>query len=190
MMNILDRILRKLKKKRSAGNITLYKKLRNRVSNELKKSKQRHFQNYFTTYSQNMIKLWSGIKTIISHKKCSATVRSRVKDKNGKISSNPNAISNIFNDHFVNVADCSSQNIPRTPKSALDYRKNKNANSMFLTPVTHMEIEDLILNLDSSKSIDPFSIPIKLLNVLKRNTFYPLANSSINDSLKELHPLN
>ena len=36
------------------------------------------------------------------------------------------------------------QNIPRTPKSALDYLKNKNANSIFLTPVTHMEIDNII----------------------------------------------
>ena len=57
MMKIRDRILRKLKKKRSATNIALYKKFRNRVSNELKESKQRHFQNYFTKYSQNMKKL-------------------------------------------------------------------------------------------------------------------------------------
>ena len=45
MMKIHDKILRKLKKKRSAGNIALYKKFRNQVSNELKISKQRYFQN-------------------------------------------------------------------------------------------------------------------------------------------------
>ena len=35
MMKILDRILRKLKKKRFASNIALYEKFRNRLSNEL-----------------------------------------------------------------------------------------------------------------------------------------------------------
>ena len=68
MMKILDRILRKLKEKRSACNIALYKKFRNRVSNELKKVNRDIFQNYFITYSRNMKQLWSGIKTIISHK--------------------------------------------------------------------------------------------------------------------------
>ena len=106
MMKIRDRILRKLKKKRSVSNIALYKKFKNRVSNELKKSKQRYFQNYFTTYSQNIKKLWSGIKNIISHKNCSTSVIGQIKDKNGNISSDPAEISNIFNDYFVNVADC------------------------------------------------------------------------------------
>ena len=128
----------------------MYKKFRNRVSNELKKSKQRCFQNYFTMYSQNMKKLWSGIETIISHKNCSTIVICKIEHKNGNISSDPTEISNIFDDYFVNVADCVSKIIHRTPKSALDYLKNRNANSIFLTPVTHMEIEDIISNLDSS----------------------------------------
>ena len=175
MMKIRDRILRKLKRKRSASNIALYKKFRNRVSNELKKSKQRYFQNYFTTYSQNIKKLWSGMKNIISHKNCSTSVISQIKDKNGNISYDPAEISNIFNDYFVNVADCLAKNIPRTPKSALDYLRNKNGNSMFLTPVTPLEIEDIIANLDSTKSIGPFSIPINLLQVLKGHISHPLA---------------
>ena len=104
-MKIRDGILRKLKKKRSTTNIALYKKFRNRVSNELKESKQRHFQNYFTMYSQNMKKLWSGIKTIISHRNCSTSVINKIRDKNGNISSDPVKIPNIFNDYFVNVAD-------------------------------------------------------------------------------------
>ena len=54
-----------------------------------------------------MKKLWLGIKTIISHKNCSTTVISKIKDNNGNISSDPTEISNIFNnDYFVNVADC------------------------------------------------------------------------------------
>ena len=122
-----------------------------------------------------MKKLWSGIETIISHKNCSTIVICKIEHKNGNISSDPTEISNIFDDYFVNVADCVSKIIHRTPKSALDYLKNRNANSIFLTPVIHMEIEDIISNLDSSKSIGPFSIPIILLKIPKRYISYPLA---------------
>ena len=97
MLKIGDRILRKLEEKRYVGNIALYKKFRNRVLNKLKKSKQIHFQIYFTTFSQNMKKLWLGIRTIISHKNCSTTVISKVNDRNGNISSDPTEISDIFN---------------------------------------------------------------------------------------------
>ena len=54
MMRIHDRILQKLRKKQTDDNINLYKKFRNRVSNELKESKGRYFHKYFSTNSQNM----------------------------------------------------------------------------------------------------------------------------------------
>ena len=68
MIRIRDRILQKLKKQQTPDNLKLYKKFRNRVSNEIKESEARYFHNYFPTNSQNMKKLWSVIKTIISLK--------------------------------------------------------------------------------------------------------------------------
>ena len=52
MMRIPDRILLKLKKKTTNHNLTLYKKIRNRVSNEIKKSKESYFHNFFSTNTQ------------------------------------------------------------------------------------------------------------------------------------------
>ena len=54
MMKIRDHILKKLKKDNSVKNHHLYKKFRNRVASELKKSKVTYFHNYFTINSQNM----------------------------------------------------------------------------------------------------------------------------------------
>ena len=50
----------KLKKKQTDDNMKLYKKFRNRVSNELKESKGRYFYNYISTNSQKMLILTSG----------------------------------------------------------------------------------------------------------------------------------
>ena len=49
----------------------------------------------------------------------------------------------------------------------MDYLKSPNPYSMFLSPTTKLEVEDVISNLDSTKSIGPNSIPIKLLKILK-----------------------
>ena len=57
MMRIRDKILQKMKKQQTPDNLQLYKKFRNRVSNELKESKERYFHNYFYANSQNMKKL-------------------------------------------------------------------------------------------------------------------------------------
>ena len=75
-------------------------------------------------------------------------------------------IANTLNKSFVDVAENISKNIPRTPKLPLDYLNGRNTNSMFLFPVPHIEGEDVISNLDLSKSCRPHSVPIYILNVL------------------------
>ena len=72
-------------------------------------------------------------------------------------------MSNIFNDFYVNVADGITRIIPLSPKSPLEYLSNRTGNSLFLTPVTLLEVNDLIDILNPFKSIGPKSIPIKLL---------------------------
>ena len=53
-----------------------------------------------------------------------------------------------------------------TPKSPLDYLSNRTSDSLFLTPVTLIEVNDLINILNPSKSVGPNSIPIKLLKII------------------------
>ena len=57
MMRIRDRVLLKLKKNATDDNLKLYKQFRNRVSNEIKRSKESYFHNIFSTNTQNMKKI-------------------------------------------------------------------------------------------------------------------------------------
>ena len=166
MMRIRDKILQKMKKQQTPDNLNLYKKFRNRVSNELKESKERYFHNYFSVNIQNMKKLWSGIKTIISHKSSTSSSINKIKGKNGNVTSDPSKMSNILNDFYVNVADGITRTIPLTPKSPLDYLSDRMCNSLFLTPVTEIEVNDLINILNPSKSVGRNSIPMKLLKII------------------------
>ena len=128
-----------------------------------------------------MKKLWSGIKTIISHKSSTSSTINKIKDMEGNVTSEPSKISNIFNDFFVNVADEIRKSIPKTPKSPLDYLSNRTSNSLFLTPVTFIEVNDLINTLNPSKSVGPNSIPIKLLKILG-SSVSPLVALLVNQS--------
>ena len=165
MMRIRDSILRKLKRNRSENNLKLYRKFRNRVTAEMKTSKIHYFHGYFSTNSQNMKKLWQGIKSIISNNSTTTAIRG-VQDTNGKMAINSIEIANTLSKSFVNVAENISRNIPRTPKLPLDYLNGRNTNSMFLFPVTHIEVEDVISDLDSSKSFGPHNAPIYILEAL------------------------
>ena len=112
-----------------------------------------------------MKKLWS-TKSIISHKSSTSSSINKIKDKDGNVTSDSCKISNIFNDFFVSVADEITKTIPKTPKSPLDYLSNRSSNSLFLTPVTFIEVSDLINVLNPSKSVGPNSKPIKLLKMI------------------------
>ena len=45
-----------MKKQQTPDSLKLYKKFRNHVSNELKESKEKYFDNYFSANSQDMKK--------------------------------------------------------------------------------------------------------------------------------------
>ncbi len=129
-----------------------------------------------------MQRLWSGIKTIDSQKSSSSTVY-KIKDELGSVTSDPSKISNIFNEFFTTVSDKITSKIPRTRKSPLDYLSNRKSYSLFLSPVTHEEILDFINLLDSSKSVGPNSIPIKLLKIIG-SSISPYLASLVNESFQ------
>ena len=95
-MRIQDRILQELKKQQTSDTLKLYKEFRNRVCDELKESTVRYFYNYFSTNSQNVKKMWSGIKLIISHRPSTSPPISKIKVKNGNVTSDASKISNIL----------------------------------------------------------------------------------------------
>ena len=130
-----------------------------------------------------MKKLWSGIKTIISQKSSASCTINKIKDEFGNTTSDPSDMSNIFNNFFTTVADKITCKIPRIPKSRLDYLLNRNPDSFFLSPVTSEELLDLINLLDSSKSVGPNSIPIKLLKIIG-SSLSPYLASLVNNSFQ------
>ena len=101
MMSIGDKILHKMKKQQTPDNLNLYKKFRNHVSNELKESKENYFRQYFFHQQSKYEKLWSGIKTIISHKSSTSSSINKIKGKNRSVTSDPSKMSNIFNAFYV-----------------------------------------------------------------------------------------
>ena len=188
MMKVRDRLLKKMKRNKSETNRQFYKKCRNRVATELKKSKLEYYHNYFAKNEKNMRKLWDGINSIIAKKTCSHSIIDKVKDVNGKLLDDPTQMASNFNEYFVNVADSINKAIPRTPNSPLRYLGSANENSLFLSPVTHFEVEDVISNLSSSKSTGPHSVPIKLLKVVKHHISHPLAELVNQSFLKGIFP--
>ena len=115
-------------------------------------------------------KIWSGIRSIINISKVKADYIPSILES-GKTVDNPCAIANIFDNFFVNVGKNTDKDIPC----------GNCCPSMFLSPVTSVEVDSYISQMDNNKSIGPYSIPVPLLKILKTH-ISPLISSLINDS--------
>ena len=155
--------------------IYLHKKFRNSVVKDVKASKSDYFKNYFLCE-----KIWSGIRSIINISKVKADYIPSILES-GKTVDNPCAIANIFNNFFVNVGKNTDKDIPCGNCCPTSFLKGSFPDSMFLSPVTSVEVDSYISQMDNNKSIGPYSIPVPLLKILKTH-ISPLILSLINDS--------
>ena len=70
----------------------------------------------------------------------------------------PKHIASAFNHYVVNVRQQIDKAIQRTKKSPIDYLKDRNGHSIFLTATDPVEIETIIISfINNSKSVGPYS---------------------------------
>ena len=122
----------------------------------------------------------SGIRSFINIGKVKADYIPSILES-GKPVDNPCAIANIFNNLFVNVGKNTDKDIPCGNCCPTSFLKGNFPDSMFLSPVTSVEVDSYISQMDNNKSIGPYSIPVPLLKILKTH-ISPLISSLINDS--------
>ena len=129
----------------SPGIYSFYMKFRHCVVNELKNSKIKYFENYFTENKSNMNLLWQGIRTVIKMK-VNGNEQSicKVIDKNGCKITNPDKIATNFNNYFLNVANKMTSNIPRNPNCTLRHPNAPINKSFFISPTVPNEVSSII----------------------------------------------
>ena len=173
MMAKRDKYLNKFRKTHNLDTDYLYKKFRNKVVFETRESRNDYYNNYFNIHKNNMKKVWSGIRSVINiTSKSGYCISQLIQD--GKETDDPKQVANIFNKFFVNVSQKVTSGLPRTRKCPLDYLKQRNDRSLFLSNVTPEGIEALINYLQEGKAVGPYSVPIKLLKMVSRPISLPL----------------
>lgn len=141
-----------------------YNRFRNSVNRDIIKAKRNYYSTYFENCKLNMKKTWKGIKEIINNKPNPVIQISQLKVNNA-LTDNPEAISNAFNDFFVNVGPNVDKEIPVIPIAPSAFLKNRIDLDFIPTPTSVDEVLALILGLDDNKSSGPSSIPTKLLKI-------------------------
>ena len=89
---------------------------------------------------------------------------------------NPERIANIFNNYFSTIGEKTEEKIKHSHKKYTDYLSNENPDAFFLSPTNKEEVKFILSSLDISKSTEPYSIPSKVLNMLKNDIFEQLAD--------------
>ena len=154
--------------------LSKYKHYRNKLKHLIQISKKTYFNNYFISKSNNIKDTWKGIKQIISTKRnktCSLPTTINVANKN---ITDTQKIADEFNKYFANIGNNLASAIPKSKASFELYLRNSPANSFALFPASENEIENIIECLNISKSSGPYSIPTKLLKILKSTISVPL----------------
>ena len=78
-------------------------------------------------------------------------------------------ISKNFNNYFSSTASKTKLNVSFSPKHFSDFLKNRSNISFFVSPTDKTEIENVTSPLNSNKSVGPYSIPTKILKLLKND---------------------
>ena len=95
----------------------------------MRKSKRSHFFTKFELAKNDMKQTWRTINKVIGKGQKQSSY-SKFKDEYDNVFTNPQDISNKFNDFFVNIGPELAANIHNTGKNYYDYLKDVNPSSM------------------------------------------------------------
>ena len=146
---------------------------RNKLNHLVKFSKNNYFIDYFNKNKRNINNIWSGIRKLISNKSKGCCVPSKLVIEGNDISDSKD-IANAFNNFFTNVGNNLAQEIPSVNESPISFMSNFQSNSFYIRQVSSEEVSEEIHKLNPAKSTGPYSIPIKILILIKDLISSPL----------------
>ena len=102
------------KRKREPENAHLanaYKRFRNKVTSEIRKSKKEYYKDYFNNNLSNMKKTWEGIKQIINNNKSKTNVIQL--NYSGKPLNSDIDMANAYDNFFTKIGPDLDKQIPK-----------------------------------------------------------------------------
>jgi hypothetical protein len=125
-------------------NLNVYKQLKRKLNNDLRLAEKNYFQNLFDRYKNDPKKTWGIIKDVISCTNSKGTLSSDEFIIGGNPVSDSHAISEAFNNFFINVGPNVSSNIPVSPVDPVSYLPQETRDSIFFSPVTEVEVHNIL----------------------------------------------
>ena len=140
-----------------------YKIMRDKLNHLIRSQKRKYYNNFFEKNKKNMKKLWSKINSIIHKRKShSGNICLNIE---GSIVTDPLEVGNKFNPFYTTVAQKLVDKMKPPVTRYKDYLKNPIDKTFYMQPTCAKEIEQLIKELDSSKSNDIYDISVKVIKI-------------------------
>lgn len=147
----------KFLKSKSSPDKEVYSDYKRSLRAALRRAEKAHYDQLFAQYKNNLKKSWGVIKEIICKKQTVSNTPLSI-NVEGIETSDPSVISQAFNKYFVNVGPSLAQSIPTSHIAPTSYIETSIPTSMYVRPVTELEISNLIRDLKNS-SPGPDGIP-------------------------------
>ena len=144
-----DASLKKFLKSKLSTDHLIFKGLRNKVTQELRKARANFFLDIISDAKGNCKKLWKSIDKLLGQEK--PTNRSVTLKVNGCIQNDDHIVGKCFNDYFIN----SVQELSWTfPKFQLPQILACDNSAFKLAPINAAKVEKIISTLTNSKAKD------------------------------------
>lgn len=161
-LNKRNKLLKMLKSRPYDTNFFNYcNKFKSNLDFDINTAKQNYYYKLIEGTAGNSGEQWKVINSLIdkTDKKCV----SRIRLEDGCLVDNPVTIANLFNDYFVSVSQQLITGPTSLEQSAALEHCHRHRNSIFLSPVTHLEISNVIKSLKNKKSTGIDNISVQLL---------------------------
>ena len=139
-----------------------YKSMINRLT---RINKSKHYKTFLSEYKTNSEQTWEAVRSPVNVKIKSNKKITSVNISN-QVETNPKTKSEAFNLFSSTIAKDIDEKIVPTNKNHKDYFNASIVHSFFLTLIKEEELELTIKEINTSKSVGPYSIPTNICKLL------------------------
>ena len=165
MIKRKNKLFKQYIKDKSEETYKQYKQIRNEVTRCIQQQKKNYYEQLFSSISSDSRKIWRNINKLMKYKEPRRNSICELKNKDGQVVKDSQTIANIMNDFFVTIGEDLANKIPAAADTSMDELISSAKNTIFLSPVTPQEINNIIQQMDINKSTPSYSAPIWFLKI-------------------------
>ena len=151
-------------KNKTVASESKYKNYKNKLTNIKRSWKKQYFSKLINNHRNDVKGTWKILNQLIRKKNNTNMYPDTFRKDDGSLVKGNKSIANNFNDFFVNIGPKLASKITPTGETNIyDYLDSRNDNSLFLKPVDHQEILNIVSQCKSKNSEDNDNLSMAII---------------------------